>query len=266
MRASPVASVSERWGFGVFAGGGGGGDTAGVGAMGRQPPLTSKRERELIDLVRQGDRGALGELLSAYHKPIYHLCLRMVSAREDAAEVAQEALLKAVQHIDSFKGDSKFSTWLFRIAMNLCISHLRKRKVRRSVSLDAPAGRDGHGPPGGGADEAGDLKQQLGDHREPEASDRVQTDEQIDRLRAAIDGLEANLRAVILLRDLREMDYQQIAEVVGVPVGTVKSRLFRARLALRQALAGGERGGSDAADDRPTTDTPTARRRGSGEA
>jgi RNA polymerase sigma-70 factor (ECF subfamily) len=198
--------------------------------MAHHPPLSPKREKQLISQARRGDRGALGELLGAYHRQIYHVCLRMVSHPEDAADVAQDTLAKAIEHIDSFEGKSKLSTWLFRIAMNLSISHLRKRKVRRAASLET-AGDNGFD------DQASSLKSMMIDEREPGPDHRVETDEQVDRLHEAIGGLDEDLRAVILLRDLQDMDYQQIAEVMGIPVGTVKSRLFRARLALRQKLS-----------------------------
>jgi len=197
--------------------------------MTRKHILSNERERQLVEQIQRGDRGALGELLGACQKRIYHLCLRMVSNAEDAADLTQETMLKAVNHIDSFRQGAKFTTWLTRIAINLCISHLRKRKLRIAVSLDAEVA-DG--------DQAAALKQIIADQREPSAERRVQQGEQVEMLTGAIDKLEPMLRSVILLRDLQGMDYQQMAEVLEVPLGTVKSRLFRARLALRQALDG----------------------------
>ena len=215
--------------------------------MPHHPPLSPKREKQLIAHVRQGDQGALGELLGAYHRQVYHVCLRMVSHAEDAADVTQDTLAKAVEHIDSFKGDSKLSTWLYRIAMNLSISHLRKRKVRQAASLDAavPAGAADNG------DQAASLKSIMIDGREPTPDQRVEMDEQVDLLHEAIGRLEEGLRAVILLRDLQDMDYQQLADVMGIPVGTVKSRLFRARLALRQELSKKGRPSADLSEQQP---------------
>jgi RNA polymerase sigma-70 factor (ECF subfamily) len=196
--------------------------------MAKHHRLSPQREKQLVDQVRRGNRGALGELLGAYHRSVYHQCLRMLGNTEDAADVAQDAMMKAVQHIDSFRGNSRFGTWLYRIVMNLSISHLRRRKVRQATSLETPVA---------GEDQASELKSMLTQQREPDPDQRVETDEQVDQVMAALEQLDAPLRSVILLRDLQEMDYTQIAEVVGVPVGTVKSRLFRARVALRQALA-----------------------------
>lgn len=194
--------------------------------------LSSERERQLVEQVLHGDRGALGELLGAYHKRVYHVILRMVSNTEDAAELTQEVLLRAIKHADNFKGDAKFSTWLLRIAMNLAISHLRRTKVRKTVSLEREVGA------GGGEDQATPLKNLIAQQREQTAGQRVETQEQIQLLGLALEALEPSLRSVILLRDLQGMDYQQIAEVLAVPLGTVKSRLFRARLALRAQLNG----------------------------
>ena len=201
--------------------------------MAHQPPLSEKREAQLIDLARAGDRGAMGELLTAYHRQVYHVCLRMVSHAEDAADLTQDTLLKAAKNLDSFRGGSRFRTWLFRIAMNQSISHLRKRKVRMTVSLDQPVESDG----GLEGTQAGQLRSMIAEDREPGPDQSVETNEQIAIVLAAVDRLDESLKAVILLRDLQDMDYQQIADVLNIPVGTVKSRLFQARLALRAELA-----------------------------
>ncbi len=195
--------------------------------MGTQPVLNLDRERQLVGQVHGGDRGALGELLNAYHKRVYHVCLRMVGKPEDAADLTQEALLRAIRHIDEFKGNSRFGTWLMRIAMNLSISHMRKRRTRGAVSLEHPVGT-GEG--------AAALRTVLSSDREPAPSSGVETREQVTRLTAAIEEIDVDLRSVLVLRDLQGMDYQGIAETLTLPIGTVKSRLFRARLALRQAM------------------------------
>jgi RNA polymerase sigma-70 factor (ECF subfamily) len=211
--------------------------------MAPQSPLSPERERQLVRQLQSGDRGALGELLGAYHRRVYHQCLRMLSNPDDAAEVTQDALTKAIQHVDGFKGDSRFGTWLFRIAMNVSISHLRRRKVRQAASLDKQASADT------GSDQAADLKALLSQRREPQPDQSVEQREQVELLMAALDRLEANLKGVILLRDLQGMDYQQIADVMGVPVGTIKSRLFRARLALREAMVQQDQAAGEVRDD-----------------
>lgn len=182
-------------------------------------------ETLLVEKARRGDAEALGDLLVRHQRRIYNVCLRMVSNRDDAAELAQDAMLKIVQHIDDFHGKSRIGTWMIRIAMNLSISHLRKRKLRKAASLESAADVD-----------ATTLRQQLADSREPGPDQRVQQSEQADRLHAALGRIDADFRAVLVLRDLDLMDYKAIAETLGIPVGTVKSRLFRGRLALREQL------------------------------
>ena len=187
-------------------------------------------ETALLDRVRHGDRSALGELLRAHERRIYHVCLRMVSHPDDAAELAQDVMVKAVQKIDDFRGEAKLSTWMTRIAMNLSISHLRKRRLRHTVSLDAP--RNGvHGGENGGSG-----IERVPETREPGPATRVEQVEMLDELQRAIAGLDDDQRAVLVLRDIEQMDYARIGETLDLPVGTVKSRLFRARLALRQLL------------------------------
>ena len=196
--------------------------------MAQKAPLTPERESKLMQMVLRGDRGALGELLNAYHKRVYHVCLRMVNHADDAAELTQEVMLKAISHVDSFQGQSKFSTWLLRIAMNLSVSHLRRGKLRNSLSLE-----DSYS-----SEQASPLRNMIASEREPLPAQSVQLKEQVDQLTHALGTLDPALRSVIVLRDLQGADYQQMADVLGVPVGTVKSRLFRARLALRQAIDG----------------------------
>ena len=190
-------------------------------------------ERELVEAARQGDRGALGQLLKRYQHRLYNVAYRMVTNRDDAAEVAQEAMLRAVEHIGGFEGKARFGTWLTRIVMNLSIAHLRKMKHRRTVSLDRPAA----GAAGGLNDEPRPLGQMLADSREPQPAASVEQDEMLQHLATALERLDDDFRGVLTLRDLEQMDYQQMAEVLEIPIGTVKSRLFRARLALRDQMA-----------------------------
>lgn len=186
-------------------------------------------ETQLVQAATRGDQAALGDLLQTYQHRIFNVCLRMVGQRDDAAELAQETMLKAIEHLHDFRGQSGFATWIIRIAMNLSISHLRKRRVRGTVnSLDAPGSAD---------DQSNALRQQLIDHREPEPDFGVQKKELMEYLHTALERVDEEFRAVLVLRDIEEMDYLQIASVLSLPPGTVKSRLFRGRLALRQALA-----------------------------
>lgn len=183
----------------------------------------------------RGDQSALTDLLTAYQKPVFNVCLRMLSHREDALEVAQETMLKIVEHIGDFNGRSDIGTWITRIAMNLSVSRLRRRKLRHTQSLDA--GSNGSASQGNWQDDQSTaLRQEIADQREQGPDWNVQQREMIAYLQTAMTLIDDEFRAVLVLRDIDEMDYQQIAEVLSVPVGTVKSRLFRARLALRQEM------------------------------
>jgi RNA polymerase sigma-70 factor, ECF subfamily len=198
--------------------------------------MAQPTEPRIVDAVLRGDRAALGQLLSTYQHTIYNVCLRMVTNRDDAAEAAQETMLKVIEHVGEFHGNSDIATWMVRIAMNVSISRLRKRKVRQAMSLDGDP-RSANGNSWDPADnQATPLSREIADHREPAPDAGVQQKETFAQLHAALGRLEEDFRAVLVLRDIQEMDYQQIAGVLAVPVGTVKSRLFRARLALRHEM------------------------------
>ena len=190
-------------------------------------------DQKLVEKARRGDHGALGQLLQDHQQRLYNVVLRMVGQRDDAADVTQDAMVKIVEHINDFRGQSNISTWMVRIAMNLSFSHLRKRRSRRTTSLD-----DGNATTTGshGNDQSTPLRQQLADTREPPPDSRVQQSEMVNQLFTALNDLQDDLRAVLVLRDIDQMDYHHIADVLSIPVGTVKSRLFRARLALRQQM------------------------------
>lgn len=198
-------------------------------------PGAAEADLALVKAARSGDREAMAELLTRYQSKLYGLCFRMVHHREKAADLAQDALVKLIQNLDRFDGRAQFGTWAYRITTNVCISHLRAEKLRKHPSLDAPrkSGRRGD------ADETriGSLMEQR---REPVAAGRVEGDEDRRMLLEALDRLDEDQRAILLLRDSRGLDYDQIAEVLGVPTGTVKSRLFRARTALREAIENDE--------------------------
>lgn len=193
--------------------------------------------QELVDQAKAGNHGALSELLQSHQKRLFNTTLRMVGNHDDAAEVTQETLLKVIEHIGEFNGQASISTWMTRIAMNLSFSHLRKRRVRQTVSLDTGGSAHRSGSSGGfGDDQLTPLREQIANWREPGPQLRVEKDEMVAQLQSALNGLQDDLRAVLVLRDIDDLDYQQIADVLAIPVGTVKSRLFRARLALRKEM------------------------------
>ncbi|MBI4575066.1 MAG: sigma-70 family RNA polymerase sigma factor [Planctomycetes bacterium] len=180
----------------------------------------------LVQRVQGGEAAAFDALVLRYQDRIYNLVRRMVGDDETARDLAQDVFLKAYRAMGSFKGDARFFTWLYRIALNTATSERRKLKVRRVVSsLDRPArAEDGNGG-------------------RPEPEDRGRPPDQVvagseveGLIQAAIMDLDEEHRAVVVLKDIEDRDYEEIAAILGVPKGTVKSRLHRARVMLRQRL------------------------------
>lgn len=192
---------------------------------------------QLLADAQAGDPAALGSLLTTHQDRLYRICLRMVANRDDAAEVCQDVMMRIVEHVGEFRGQAQFTTWITRIAMNQSLTFLRRRKLRRTVSLDGGNHTDGEGD-----DQASALRRQLAGPAEQDPALRVQTHERLQLLELALDRIEPDFRAVLVLRDIDGMDYQQIAQSLEINLGTVKSRLFRARLALRQEMIKLEKG------------------------
>lgn len=194
-----------------------------------QPGTISVEDALLVEQVRAGDMSAFSRLVARYQDRIVNTCWRVSGNHDDAQDLAQEAFLRALERIDSFEQRAGFYTWLFRIAVNLALSH--RRKTARVVKLSL------HGSDGG-------LKT---DHQAARLVGRVtrETDEPSAKLASreagrlvaeAIEQLDDESRAVVVLRDIEGFDYQQIAEMLDLPMGTVKSRLYRARMELRGRL------------------------------
>lgn len=199
----------------------------------RRLPATSGdalafEDAPLVDRCRKGDLRAFEALVAKYQDRVYNMILRMCGRPADAEELAQETFLKALEKIGQFRGQSGFYTWLFRIAANLTISHRRRGGLIRFQSL--MAGDDGDG-------ETLDLAPRLAVANTPPPEAIMMTAELSSRLMAALDGLDDEFRLAVVLRDVEEMDYSQIAEVLEVPIGTVKSRLHRGREMLKEKLS-----------------------------
>lgn len=180
-------------------------------------------EQELVARAKAGDQSAFEQLVLDNQNKVYSLALRMVNDREEADDLAQEAFLKAWQGLPAFQGDSSFSTWVYRLASNVCIDYLRKQKRRREVEpvLSLDDEESGWTEP---ADWDQDPQRQL---------------ERAERSRAVARGLEAlpdHHRQVLTLRELSGLSYQEIGQALELDIGTVKSRIARARLALRKIL------------------------------
>ena len=184
-------------------------------------------DRDLVAQARQGDMTAFSLLVEKYQDRLFNATYRLCGNYQDACELTQEAFLRALRGIAGFRSEAKFYTWLFRIALNLTRSHQRRsgrRRVRSLNELD-------------GTLELASQASSLSGGASPDPSERAEQAEQNSKVVAALDLLAGQYKTVIVLRDVEDLDYQQIAQIVGVPVGTVKSRVHRGRLALRKHLA-----------------------------
>jgi RNA polymerase sigma-70 factor (ECF subfamily) len=182
----------------------------------------SADEHRLIEQCRKGQTAAFGELVRRYQDRLFNTVYRLVDSTEDAQDVVQEAFLHAYQSLDRFKGDSQFFTWLYRIAVNSAIS--LQRKQRTTVRLSVDRGGQGSVPEPHDVSEFSQPDQAL------ERADEER------RIQLALNGLSAEHRAVLILKDLEDQKYETMAEILQVPIGTIRSRLHRARLELREVL------------------------------
>lgn len=182
---------------------------------------------ELVRRAQVGDAAAFAGLVVRFQDRVYNTCYRMCHNHADALDLTQSTFLKALEGLPRFETRSSFYTWLFRIAVNLAISHRRAQERRGTLSLDA-GNSDGRSPqpaaPGNGR----------------EVSRLVEQEELHGRLEEALQRLDEEFRIAVVLKDIEEMDYATIAEILDVPVGTVKSRIHRGRTMLRAVLTGKE--------------------------
>jgi len=177
----------------------------------------------LAQACRAGRTEAYGELVGRCQDRLYPMVLRLLGSPEDAQDVLQDAFVRGFEKLDQFQGDSSFFTWMYRITVNLAMSRLRKRRIRRFFPLADPRGGDrGFDPP---------------DESEAGApSHAVERAEREAIVTAALNSLEPEHRAVVVLKDYEGRRYEEIGELLGVPVGTVRSRLHRARQQLKLRL------------------------------
>lgn len=179
------------------------------------------QEQQWIDMARQGDQDAFAQLVQLYEKRVFALTLRMCRQREDAAEAAQEAFLAAWQGLPFFRGDSSFSTWIYRLASNACVDLLRREGRHRSaagpslndedVNIDAPS--------------SAPSPQEAAEQKELHA-----------QVEAGLRALSPEHREVLVLREIHQLSYDEIADTLSLDVGTVKSRISRGRKQLRKVL------------------------------
>jgi RNA polymerase sigma-70 factor (ECF subfamily) len=187
-------------------------------------PIEIDDEAAIVAQARLGDAKAFSELLRRYEGKIFRLALHITQNREDAEDVLQEAFLKAYEHLDQFQGQSRFYTWIVRIAVNQALMKLRKRKSDRSVSLDDTIDT--------GEDTVAREIAAWDENPEQQYS----REEINEILGSAIDGLQPIYRAVFVLRDVDGLSTEEAADALDLSVPAVKSRLLRARLQLRDKL------------------------------
>lgn len=174
--------------------------------------MTEMLDKDIIDRVNGGDTEAFAELVRRYEKTVFNIALRMVGDRDDAADMTQEAFIKAYGSLGSFRGDSRFSAWLYRITTNVCLDHLRARARKKQVSLDDDDGQELELP---------DM--------------RAMPEEQLMRklsmqaVRRGLERLAPEHRQILIMRELGGMSYAEISSALSLEEGTVKSRIFRAR-------------------------------------
>lgn len=183
-------------------------------------------ELRLVEAARRGDVNSFNALVRLYEGRVYNLCFRMLGDAESAADAAQEAFLSAFRNLRSFRGGS-FRSWLLRIATNACYDALRARKRRPAVSLDAADDEDEHSP------------LQVADPAES-PDDFALRRELAGAIQQGLATLPEDQRAVLILSDIEGLSYEEIAQVTGANLGTVKSRLSRGRARLRDVLRAGE--------------------------
>ena len=178
----------------------------------------TEQERELILRCQERDSAAMGTLIVQYQHWVYNIAYGMLGHHEDAEDAAHDAFLSVWQNIDSFKFRSRFSTWLYRIVKNKCLNVIDQRKRRKTDPMDID-----------------DSQPWVPlDNATPEQE--VLRTEQSEILHAALDRLKESYRTILILRELRELSYEEIAEVLNCTLGRVKSRLHEARKALREEL------------------------------
>ena len=176
-------------------------------------------EEKLISRAAKGDASAFNELLGAQEKRIYSVCLRMCGNHEDAQDCLQESMLRIYRAISSFKGQSSFSTWVYRVTMNTCLDELRKKKNKQTASLD-------------GLLDSGWSPSDDCDTPEHHAI----AEEKREAIHKAIADLPEDMRSAIVLRDIEGFSYDEISDMLSINVGTIKSRISRGREKLREKI------------------------------
>ncbi|MCS6856198.1 MAG: sigma-70 family RNA polymerase sigma factor [Sandaracinaceae bacterium] len=185
-----------------------------------------EQDRELVERAQRGDGQAFRLLFERYHRRLYALVYRMLQNREDAMDCVQEAFVKVYRHLPNFQGSASFYTWLYRIAFNLAIDQLRRRRGGATIGLDEKVRQE--------EDDDQSIRPRL---LEENPLRTVLRQRLAQRIQEALDKLPPYHREVLLLREIEGMSYEEIAQVLDIPKGTVMSRLFHARRKVQDDLA-----------------------------
>jgi RNA polymerase sigma-70 factor (ECF subfamily) len=191
--------------------------------------------RDAFDRARTGRPQEFALVVHTYHDRLYNAVYRLLHDHDDAQEVVQDTFAKGFEKMDGFRGEAGPYTWLFRIAVNGAMTRLRKGKRRKTVSLDEVSRMNAAAGSGWRTQWGGDV---ADDSAGSDPAAAGEAGEDAKAVVAALGRLDAEYRAILVMRDLEGFDYQQMADVLGLPLGTLKSRLFRARVALREQLQG----------------------------
>ncbi|HVZ47552.1 MAG TPA: sigma-70 family RNA polymerase sigma factor [Gemmatimonadaceae bacterium] len=195
--------------------------------MAPPPDLTNVPDADVVALAQRGREDAFRELVRRYERPVFSLIFRMVRDSATAEDLAQDAFIKVLNHIDKYRPEFKLSSWLFKIANNVAIDHLRRRQLQ-TVSVDGS-------PHAGTAAEVDATSFEIADTAE-NALDEIQARELGSEIERAIGRLRPEYRSCILLRHVEGRSYEEIAATLDLPLGTVKTYIHRARLQLRDLL------------------------------
>ena len=184
-------------------------------------------DRILVKKAQAGDYSAFEELVQRHEKKIYNLAYRIMGNQEDASDILQETFLQAFRKLGTFKGESEFSTWLYRVAVNLCLMEKRKGKGMKMVSLDASIL----------SPKENELRRKIHDDWSENPLATLENRELKNTLSTAIDSLPLDYRTVFILRNLKGLSNEAVAKILKISLPAVKSRLHRARLFLRDNLS-----------------------------
>ena len=177
----------------------------------------------LVERSKKGDREAFEHLVRLYENKVYTIAYRLMGNHADASDLAQDAFIKIYQALPNFRGDSSFSTWIYHITVNVCRDELRKRQRRPTVSLDEPTGENNN-------------TYEIRSHA-PGPEEMLDRSETQAMIQECLNTLSDDYRTILVMREIQDLAYEEIAELLGCSLGTVKSRLSRARQALKEKIS-----------------------------